>query len=106
MRKRHRRHLFNSRKQSWPGLISFSLGVISTVSMILVIYGCYERGGRALVQHGAVAVLCLFFALAGLIIGILARREPERIYLFAWLGILLNSLVVAGCFVIMYLGLM
>ena len=46
-----------------------------------------------------------FFALAGIILGILSRREPEKMYLTSYLGILLNGLVLALGFVLMYMGL-
>lgn len=106
MRRRRKGHLFSSKKQSYPGLLSFILGLISIVSLILVIYRTFLNDGKALLQYGAVVFLCLLFALCGLIAGILARREPERVYVFAWLGVVLNSVVLALCFVIMYLGLM
>jgi hypothetical protein len=39
-----------------------------------------------------------------MILAILSRREPEKFYLTSYLGMLLNGLVLAFGFVVMYLG--
>jgi hypothetical protein len=49
--------------------------------------------------------VCLIFSLVGLILAILSRREPDRIYFFSYLGMALNGVTLVLCFVTMYLGL-
>ncbi|SEA03025.1 hypothetical protein SAMN02745687_01494 [Lachnospiraceae bacterium NK3A20] len=104
--KRPRSYLFTSKKQSYPGLISLVLGVICVISVAAMIYLTYQAGGKAQLRYGAVVFICALISLAGLITGILARREPDRIYLFAYIGIALNAAVLAVSFTIMYLGLL
>jgi len=40
----------------------------------------------------------------GLIFGIMAKMERDRFYLFAWIGIVLNLLTIAGVSFILYAG--
>ena len=51
---------------------------------------------RAYVRYGVVALLCLIFSAAGLVIGIMAKLEEDKFYLFAWIGIVLNALTLLG----------
>ena len=48
--------------------------------------------------------MCLLFSLAGLILGVLAKLEEDKFYLFAWLGIVLNLLTLLGIAFILYAG--
>lgn len=36
------------------------------------------------------------FSVAGLVIGIMAKLEEDKFYLFAWIGIVLNALTLLG----------
>lgn len=69
-----------------------------------MVYLTYKNGGQAQLRYGGVVFICLFFSLAGMILAILSRREPEKFYLISYLGMLLNGLVLAFGFVVMYLG--
>ena len=69
-----------------------------------MVYLTYKNGGQAQLRYGGVVCICLFFSLAGMILAILSRREPEKFYLTSYLGMLLNGLVLAFGFVVMYLG--
>ena len=69
-----------------------------------MVYLTYKNGGQAQLRYGGVDFICLFFSLAGMILAILSRREPEKFYLTSYLGMLLNGLVLAFGFVVMYLG--
>lgn len=103
--RRHHGHLFSSKEISVTALISVILGAISVFSCGSMIYLTYENGGRAQLRYGGVVFICLFFSLLGLVLAILSRREPEKQYFFSYLGMVLNGLVLALGFVIMYLGL-
>lgn len=73
--------------------------------MIYLAYLAYENGGQAQLRCGGVVFICLFFALAGMILGILSRREPEKQYMVSYLGMFLNGAVLCLGFALMYLGL-
>ena len=86
--------------------IASILGTICLVSCIYMIYGAYKNGGQAEPRHAAVVFVCLVLSLVGLILAILSRREPDRHYLFSYVGMALNAFVVVICALIMYLGLL
>ena len=104
LRKRHGR-MFNSKEISTRALLSVVLGVISVVSCTVMIYLAYLNNGQAELRSGGVVFLCLFFSLAGLILAILSRREPEKRYAVSYLGMVLNGAVLVLGFVVIYLGL-
>ena len=103
MRKPHG-HLFSSREQSVSALISVILGGVSLFSCGIMVYLTHKNGGQAQLRYGGVVFICLFFSLTGMILAILSRREPEKFYLTSYLGMLLNGLVLAFGFIVMYLG--
>lgn len=103
--KRPRSYLFRSRKQSTTAGISCSMGAISLISCLLMYYKAYQNGGKAQLSYAAVVFVCLVFSLIGMVLAILSRREPDRVYFFSYLGMILNGLVLVLCFVTMYLGL-
>ncbi len=104
MRRKHG-HLFNSREVSTGALLAVMLGGISLTACCVMIYLAYKNGGQAQLRHGGVVFICLFFALAGMILSILSRREPEKRYVVSYLGMILNGAVLGLGFVLMYLGL-
>lgn len=83
-------YIFTARKHPEKGIMSTILGAISVVSLGVAVYLTYQNGGNAAPQYGAVAVLVMVFALAGLILGVLSRMEKDNYYLFPYLGIGLN----------------
>lgn len=78
--------------------MSTILGVISNVSLGIVIYLTYLNGGDAPVSYGLTGLLALIFSVVGLILGILTAREKDGFKLFPVLGIILN-LVALGILV-------
>lgn len=79
-------------------------GAVSLVSLITAVYLAYRNQGEAFVRYGVAGILCLIFSVAGLVLGIMARLEQDRFYLFAWIGIVLNILTLAGISFILYAG--
>lgn len=84
--------------------MSTILGIISVVSLGIVIYLTYKRGGEATMGYGMTGVFAALFSLAGLALGILTVREKDYYRLFPWLGILLNAAALGIIGWILYLG--
>lgn len=84
--------------------MSTILGIISTISLGIVVYLTYRNGGEATVGYGITGLLATLFSLIGLIIGIITVREKEYFRLFPILGIVLNLLALAGVSLILYAG--
>ena len=72
--------------------------------IVLTIVLTFRRRGEALLQYGAVLLLCTIFGLVGLGLSVYARLEREKYYLFAYLGILWNLIALIGISLILYAG--
>ncbi len=84
--------------------MSAFFGALSLVGLILAVYLTFLNQGDAYVKYGVAGLLCLLFSVAGLILGVLAKLEEDRFYLFAWIGIVLNLLALVGVGFIVYAG--
>jgi hypothetical protein len=83
--------------------MSTILGIISNVSLGIVIYKTYLDEGNTQHGYGMTAILAMIFSAVGLILGIVTARDKEYYRLFPVLGIILN--VIALCIVALILQL-
>lgn len=95
---------FTNKSHSGKAVMSTVFGVLSGVSLIAVIYLTYLNGGDAPINYGIAGILILLFAIIGIVLGVAAMQERERFKLFAWIGLVLNFVVVAGISGILYAG--
>lgn len=79
-------------------------GVLSLVSLIVVVYLAYAAGGVVPVNYGITGVLVTVFAIIGVILAVLSLNERESYTFFGWLGLLLNGLSLAGISLVLYIG--
>lgn len=84
-------YMFTNRRHSQKAIMSTVFGVLCTVSLVIVLCLSYGSGGNIPVGYGFTGVFATVLSLIGLLLGVLAVREPDRFKLFGWLGILLNS---------------
>ncbi len=84
--------------------MSTILGIISTVSLGIVVYLTYRQGGNATVGYGVTGLLATLFSIVGLTLGIFTVRNKEYYRLFPWLGVGLNLLALGSISLILYLG--
>ena len=80
------------------------LGVISLVSMGIVIFLSYQKNGETPVSYGLTGLLATIFSMIGLILGILTLQEKENFRLFPWLSTILNVLVLSVMGFLLYAG--
>ena len=66
------------------------LGVISNVSLGIVIYLSYLSGGNVPISFGLTGLFAMLFSIVGLILGVLTAQEKDMFKLFPVLGIVLN----------------
>lgn len=83
--------------------MSTILGIISTVSLGIVIYLTYKRGGEAATGYGVTGLFAALFSLVGLVLGIATAKNKEYYRLFPWLGIVLNIIALGIVGLILYL---
>lgn len=101
---RKKNYIFTNKEHPTKGIMSTILGALSAASIALALYLTFQNGGSALPRYGAAALLSALFALAGLTLGIVSKFEPDRYYFFSYLGIAINSLVLAETGFLLFAG--
>ena len=96
--------IFTNKKHSERAIMGTILGVISLVSMGIVIFLSYQKNGETPVSYGLTGLLATIFSMIGLILGILTLQEKEYFRLFPWLSTILNVLVLSVMGFLLYAG--
>ena len=99
-----RKFIFTNKLYSPKGIMATILGVLDLVALVYVIYLTYQNGGVALARYGTTGLLITVFSFIGLILGIISKSEPDRFYLFSYLGILFNVAALGGVSFVLYAG--
>lgn len=97
-------YIFTDKKNPKQGVMSTILGLIAGISICLAIHRTYLNKGTALMQYGAVVLLAMVYAVAGIVLGIRSLTEKEIFRFFPVFGLLLNILTIAVGGIILYLG--
>lgn len=80
------------------------MGIISLVSLGIVIFLSYRSGGEALTGYGFTGLTATLFSIAGLVLGILTVKDKSYYSFFPVLGIVLNVAALGGVSLILYAG--
>ncbi len=102
---KRRTYKFTNRNVSLISVMSAIWGVLSLVALLVVVILSFLRGGTASMSYGLTCILALLFAVGGLFLGMKARREPEKFYVWADLGIGTNALTILLLIAIVVLGI-
>jgi hypothetical protein len=99
-----RRYIFTDNVHPPRGIMSFILGIISMITMIICIKGAFDAGGAAGEKLGAAAFLAFVYSITGLVLGILARRQRNIFRFFPNLGIFICTLNILAMTTMVILG--
>ena len=99
-----KKYIFTNKTFSQKAILSVILGIIGIVSIIVAIVFTYSNGGLATLEYGGVVLLSLLYGFAGLILAILSKKEPDKYYFISYLGMVLNSCIIAMVSMILYAG--
>jgi len=102
---RKRRIIFTDNKQSDRGIMSLILGVICVLSLLYSMIASLRLEGELSIRYGAALFMTLVFGIAGLALGIVARRDGTKFKLIPTVGIIVNGLVVFFLAVLLWIGL-
>lgn len=97
-------YIFTNKKHSQRAIMSTILGIISTVSLGIVVYLTYLRQGDAPVGYGVTGLFATLFSLVGLGLGIATIRDKTYYRLFPWLGLILNLVALGSISFLLYFG--
>lgn len=87
---RNRRIIYTNKIHPKRSIMSTVLGIISIVSIGIVIFMSYRAKGVALQGYGFTGLFACIFSLTGLGLGISGARITESFKFFSALGIVLN----------------
>jgi len=99
-----RNYIFTNKKHSHRAIMSTILGMLSTVSLAIVVQLTYLRDGDATVGYGVTGLLATLFSLVGLGLGIVTLRDKTYYRLFPRLGVALNLLALGSIAFMLYFG--
>lgn len=95
---------FTKKRNPKKGVMSTSLGLISAISIYLAVYFTFLNHGEALMQYGAVILLCMVYSAVGFVLGVMSCREQDIYRLFPIAGVVLNTIGLLTCGFILYIG--
>lgn len=95
---------FTNKKHPEKGIMSAILGMISLTSVGIAIYQTYLAKGNAGSNMGVVGLMITIFSVVGLVLGYLAKNEPDKFKIFPYLGMFLNVAALMCISVILYAG--
>ena len=101
---RKKNYIFTNKKHSDKAIMSTILGVISLVSIGIVVYLSYTQGGVMHGGYGVTGLLATIYSLVGLVLGILTLRDKNLYRFFPVLGTVLNIVALAGISFLLYFG--
>lgn len=105
MRKNIRKYIYSNKKHTEKGIFSAILACLSFSFMLFMIILSYVKKGNVGGSFGAAAFVCTIFSCVGLILGMLGKAEPDKFYLFAYIGIAGNALSLILISSVLYAGL-
>ncbi len=99
-----RSYIYTRKEHTKKGIMATILGVIAALSIVITIVRSYFLAGNVPDNYGAAIFLAFIFAVVGVILAIISRYEKEKFYLFSYIGIGINLLVIIMVSLILYAG--
>lgn len=105
MNKKTRKYIYSNKKHTEKGIFSTILAVLSFLFLLFMIILSYAKKGDIGNSYGAAAFVCTFFSTLGVFLGVLGKKEPEKFYLFSYIGIIWNVVDLFFISAILYAGI-
>lgn len=97
---------FTVKKVRLTTVFGASLGVISVVSVLLLLYLTFLKDGQATLSYGLAGALTSVFSVTGLIISILCINDHYQPHRLGWVGLFTNGAAALAMVGILYLGML
>lgn len=102
--KKRKGYIFTNKKHSNRAVMAVALGIISLASLGTTVFLSYRGQGVFRAKYGVIALLSAVYSLAGLALGIVTVLDKNYYRLFPVLGVVLNTVTLAGISLILYMG--
>ena len=97
---------FTVKETKLSTIFAVSLGVISAITVLLLLYLTFLRGGEATLSYGLAGVLASVFSVIGLILSILCINDHYQPHTLGWVGLATNGVAAIAMAGILYLGML
>ena len=104
-RKPKNKSKFSVKETKLPTYFGFSLGIISIVTVILLLILTYRQDVVVSLSYALAGLLASVFSVLGLILSILCIIDHYQHHLIGWIGILLNAVAALSMAGILYTGM-
>ena len=105
MSKRPGKYIYSNKKHTEKGIFSTVLALLSFASIAIMLISSYANRGEVKGSFGAVAFICTLFSAIGIIVGVVGKNEPDKFYLFSYIGIIWNVVNLFLISAILYAGI-
>ncbi len=99
-------YIYTNKTHSQKAVMSFVFGMLALATILLALYFAFLAGGAARPRDAAAGLLSFVFSLIGMALGIMARLEEDKYYVFAYAGMFCSFAVLAGDVGIFLLGIL
>ena len=105
MSKRPGKYIYSNKKHTEKGIFSTVLAALSFAFLVLMLVVSYANKGEVKGSFGAVAFVCTILSAIGIIVGVVGKNEPDKFYLFSYIGIIWNVVNLFMISAILYAGI-
>lgn len=97
---------FSVKETKLPTVFGVVLGIISVVTVLLLLYLTFKQGGEASISYAFAGLLASVFSVLGLVLSILCINDHYQHHLLGWIGLATNGVALLSMAGILYLGMM
>ncbi len=97
---------FTVKETKLSTIFGAALGILSVVTILLLLYLTFLRGGEAKLSYGLAGILISVFSVTGLILSILCINDHYQPHTLGWLGLITNGVAALAMAGILYLGML
>lgn len=101
---RKRGYKFTNKRHSQMGIMSLVFGILSLVSLVVVVYLSYQSAGDIPNGYGVTGFLITIFGIVGVTLAALDLRQKDCYKFFPGIGLILNLCSLAGMSGILYIA--
>lgn len=101
---KRKKYIYTNKTHPQPAIMATILGIISFVSMAVVIYLAYLNEGQTQGGYGVTGLLALLFSLTGFVLGARCLRMTDCYRFFPVMGVIINLVVILEVGFLVYWG--
>lgn len=99
-----RSYMFTDRKHSLRAIMGTILGIISLISLIIVVILSVGKDGEISAGYGFTGFFATLYSIVGVALGVLTIKEKDYFKLFPRLAVIINGIDLAFISLILYFG--